>query len=97
MDHHLKTHPEYFKAIKGGIKRFEYRYNDRGYEVGDVLVLHEWIPWPTLPGLGHYTGRHVYTKVTYIYFLPDNNCILSIDYMSCNAETAKLNNILRNN
>ena len=40
--HLLKTWPEYFQAIKSGAKTFEIRRNDRGYAVGDTLVLHEW-------------------------------------------------------
>ena len=38
--HHLKTDPEVFLETQMGRKRFEVRYNDRNYQVGDQLVLH---------------------------------------------------------
>jgi hypothetical protein len=41
MEHELKTSPEYFKAVRDGIKTFEVRKNDRGFSVGDILVLRE--------------------------------------------------------
>lgn len=37
--HHLKIMPEYLDAILDGSKTFEIRKNDRGYAVGDVLLL----------------------------------------------------------
>ena len=43
-DHHLKTLPLYFDAIQRGTKRFEVRWNDRGYKQGDVISLDEWDP-----------------------------------------------------
>lgn len=42
--HHLKTHPKPFAALWSGEKKFEVRKNDRGYAVGDRLVLQEWYP-----------------------------------------------------
>ena len=41
-DHHLKTLPLYFDAIARGTKRFEVRWNDRGFKEGDVVSLDEW-------------------------------------------------------
>ena len=37
--HELKCWPNAFEAIRDGRKRFEWRRDDRGFEVGDVLVL----------------------------------------------------------
>lgn len=37
--HLLKTWPEHWDAIERGEKTFEARVDDRGYGVGDVLVL----------------------------------------------------------
>lgn len=44
-EHHiLKTWPESFAAVLSGAKRFEYRVDDRGYRVGDILHLREYVP-----------------------------------------------------
>lgn len=37
--HELKTDPEVFDAVAAGLKTFEIRYDDRGYQVGDQLIL----------------------------------------------------------
>ena len=39
--HDLKILPEYFKSVIEGEKSFEVRKNDRGFKVGDKLVLWE--------------------------------------------------------
>lgn len=64
--HHLKTHPPAFHAVRNGLKRFEYRRNDRGFEEGDVLVLEEWSP----DAQGH-TGKSEEVRVTYMLTGPD--------------------------
>jgi len=58
MLHELNILPEYFQAVKTGIKTFEVRKNDRGFEVGDILILREWD--------GTYTGPNIKVKTTYI-------------------------------
>lgn len=42
MTHKLKCWPAFFAALKSGVKTFEMRQNDRNYQVGDTLELHEW-------------------------------------------------------
>jgi len=37
MTHDLKVWPGIFVAMLQGLKRAEYRKNDRGFQVGDVL------------------------------------------------------------
>ncbi|MCG8430997.1 MAG: DUF3850 domain-containing protein [Candidatus Omnitrophica bacterium] len=39
MHHELKIEPAYHDAITKGGKRFEIRYDDRGYQKGDSIVL----------------------------------------------------------
>jgi len=39
--HHLKIEEKYLNAIKNGSKTFEIRYNDRDYQVGDILVFED--------------------------------------------------------
>ena len=70
MKHDLKTWPEFFQAMWDGKKTFEIRKADREFEVGDTLVLREYIPaiayayFPT--SLPEYTGREMSVLVTYI-------------------------------
>ena len=59
MKHNLKILPEYFDAIVSGKKTFEVRFNDRDYQVDDILLLQEWVD-------GKYTGRSLEAKVTYL-------------------------------
>lgn len=59
--HELKTWPEYFEAILDGRKRFEIRKNDRGFEVGDHLILMEYDPTES-----KYSDREIYCEVDYI-------------------------------
>jgi len=39
--HHLKIEEKYLNAIKDGSKTFEIRFNDRDYQVGDILVFQD--------------------------------------------------------
>jgi len=77
MQHELKCVPEPFSETITGRKRFEFRKNDRNYQVGDTLILREW-----LPDYLSYTGRELMVKVTYMldkgFGLPEGYCILSI-------------------
>lgn len=40
--HHLKSWPQFFHALSTGTRTHELRQNDRGYNVGDILVLEEY-------------------------------------------------------
>ncbi|GAA4299537.1 ASCH/PUA domain-containing protein [Nibribacter koreensis] len=76
--HYLKTWSEFFRGIKSGAKTFELRKNDRGFKVGDRLMLQEW-----LPNLEKYTGEAELRKVTYVleggkFGLEEGYCILGI-------------------
>ena len=56
--HELKTLPDYFGPVVDGIKTFEIRKDDRGYQVGDLLFLKEYKE-------GSYTDHAVVKEVTY--------------------------------
>ena len=57
--HNLKIWPEHFDAVASGVKRFELRFDDRGFNVGDRLVLREW-------NLDMHTGRSCERVVSHI-------------------------------
>ena len=62
--HYIKILPVYYNAIDSGEKSFEVRYNDRNYQVHDILHLQEWYN-------GNYTGREMTVEVTYLLDAPD--------------------------
>lgn len=64
--HNLKTLPAYFKEVKSGNKTFEVRKNDRGFEVGDILVLQEYCNVTN-----KFTGNKIVKEISYI--LDDSN------------------------
>jgi len=39
--HHLKIDSEYYAEVMAGNKDFEVRINDRGFSIGDWVILHE--------------------------------------------------------
>lgn len=57
--HSLKILPEFFEPVVDGRKTFEVRYNDRDFQVGDILNLREF-------NNGEYTGASFDVEVTYI-------------------------------
>lgn len=76
--HELKVWPEYFSAIWDGRKTFEFRDNDRAFEVGDELVLSEWCPTDE-----RFTGDKLLRRVTYTFEgptfgLPEGKIILAL-------------------
>ena len=58
--HSLKTLPKYFSAVESGTKNFELRFNDRYFQVGDVLIIKEFHPDTGV------TGREVRRHIIYI-------------------------------
>ena len=69
MHHDLKTDSEYFHAVRDGSKPFEFRKNDRDFQVGDTLILKETVYTAVEMIKGaplQYTGKTVYLEVTYV-------------------------------
>jgi Domain of unknown function (DUF3850) len=58
-EHDLKCLPNHFEQSWSGNKPFEIRRNDRDFQVGDLVRLHEW-----LPDTEHYSGRTLTSKIT---------------------------------
>lgn len=85
--HVLKCWPEPFQAILDGRKRFEFRRDDRGYAVGDILDLHEWDPHTRYYRRHEIDGLTVYRaerqRVTYIlrglHGVPEGFVVMSIE------------------
>lgn len=76
--HKLKTWPDAFAAVRSGMKTHEYRKNDRGFEIGDMLELREFNPVT-----GQETNDFITRKVTYVsrgpaWGIPDGYCVMSI-------------------
>ncbi|MEX5733006.1 DUF3850 domain-containing protein [Providencia hangzhouensis] len=67
-DHELKINARYFKQIKEGLKRAEFRRADRDFQLGDFLTLREFNSLP--PQVG-YTGRTVIAQITDIVLVND--------------------------
>ena len=76
--HELKIAPEYFEKVLSKEKTFEFRYNNRNYQVSDILKLKEYHN-------GDYTGQEIYVQITYILQnfegLQPNYAILSIKHI----------------
>ena len=80
--HDLKCWPEPFAAICSEAKRHEFRRDDRGYEVGDLLLLREWDP-----ATQTYCGDEAKVRVTYLsrgpdWGIPDGFVVMSIALVS---------------
>ena len=56
----LKIWPNFFRDVSSGLKKFEIRADDRGYDVGHILKLREWDPNREI-----YTGAFVLTPILY--------------------------------
>lgn len=59
----MKTWSAQFHDIRLGYKPYEYRWNDRDFQVGDTLILEEFIPEE---GLGYTGDRIGPLRVTHI-------------------------------
>lgn len=67
--HELKTDPEVFQAVLDGLKTYEIRKNDRGFAVGDLLLLRETQHSGAAMAAGAplvYTGRKVVRGVSHV-------------------------------
>lgn len=75
--HRLKCWPGPFDDVRRGLKTFEFRRDDRGFAVGDELVLCEY-----LPSLDQLTGDEIHAAVRYIlrdrFGVPPGHCVMSI-------------------
>lgn len=71
-EHKLKIKSEYFLAVINKTKTAEIRYNDRNYQVDDILNLNE------IDSLGNFTGKNCAVIVTHVL---DDNQYLQTGYV----------------
>lgn len=71
MVHALKILPEHFRDIARGEKRFEIRYNDRGFQAGDYVALNEYGIYDHITMSGQYTGRAIMARIKAVFEYPD--------------------------
>ena len=89
MMHSLKTWNDPFQAIMDGLKRFEFRKDDREFRVGDSLRLREWNP-----DTKEYSGREIRARVTYV-LREDFGLQPGFVVMSIRREFASLNGVIQ--
>ena len=83
-EHMLKTDPAVFQDVLDGSKTFEIRFNDRGYQVDDLIVLKETKFTGQQMKSGQplvYTGREIQKRISYVlsgYGLQEDWVILGI-------------------
>jgi hypothetical protein len=77
--HELKTWPNYFEDTLQGLKTFEYRKDDRGFRLGDLVYLREYNPY-----FDEYSGRYLIKRIAYGLScapgigLPEGYCVLQL-------------------
>lgn len=88
--HELKTWPFFFEEIIKGTKTFEVRNDDRGFQVGDVLLLREFDN-----GTKKYSGRTISRLIkskfdsNQVSGLERGYCILGLDTIRIEIEKKK--------
>jgi len=84
--HTLKTLTPYFHLLETHVKTFEVRFNDRNFQVGDILHLREYTEAQT------FTGKSLERKVVYLLddptYCKDGFVIMGIEPMNTNTLTS---------
>ncbi len=91
--HVLKTWPEPFAALLDGTKTAEFRRDDRGFQVGDELLLREFDPGAITAAQIYdlsagYSGREIKRLVSHVvrgpaFGVPDGFAVLSLAVRAC--------------
>ena len=82
VEHKLKIKSEYFSAVINKTKTAEIRYNDRNYQVDDILILNE------IDSLGNFTGNYCVVIVTHVL---DDNQYLQTGYVMLSFHLRSIN------
>lgn len=65
-DHELKVLPAYFHPICEGVKTFEVRRDDRGFQRGQIIRLREWDYNHGVTEKSRYTGNEDFVRIEWI-------------------------------
>jgi hypothetical protein len=72
--HDLKIWPRYFARVADGTKTFEVRKNDRDFQAGDSVRLHEYDH--DREGGGGYTGASLSFRIGYVLPIDDGDRVV---------------------
>ena len=86
-EHTLKIKSEYFSAVINKTKTAEIRYNDRNYQVDDILILNE------IDENGVFTGKNCVVIVTHVL---DDNQYLQTGYVMLSFRMPNLDDSHKN-
>jgi len=86
MHHRLKIWPQFFTPVNEGLKTFEVRENDRGFQMGDTVTLSEWNPETEVihDEMGSYnqtkgyTGNEIKFRIGYVLPIDDKRVVFSL-------------------
>ena len=81
-EYKLKIKSEHYVDVINGTKTAEIRYNDRNYQVGDILILNE------IDENGIFTGNKCVVTVTHIL---DNNQFVQTGYVILSFHLRSIN------
>jgi Domain of unknown function (DUF3850) len=87
--HRLKIWPQWFDAVRRGVKSYEIRKDDRNFNVGDDVMLEEFNP-----AVSERSGRILHRRIVYIsrgedaeaFGLRDGYCVLGLEKESAAAK-----------
>lgn len=94
--HDLKCFRESFEAIRDGTKTAEFRRDDRGFSVGDVLVLRSGSPADNAQGfVYHESAPPELVRITHIvrgpdFGIPEGFAMLSVERVRLELREARL-------
>lgn len=82
--HELKCWPASFEALRSAQKKADFRRDDRGFEEGDLLIMHEWVPVPReeLVAIRGYTGAILALRISHVergFGIPEGFAMLSVE------------------
>ena len=78
--HNIKIERVFFDKVLDGTKTFEIRFDDRGYETGDFVVLHE------TNGEKGLTGHTIQKKIGFVTEYEQKQCYCVFSLLDLTSE-----------